>query len=53
MLLFQGTVTPTHYAVVHDTPNVCGLHVVVGVSSAVFGVITDCVRGLISLHPHQ
>ena len=32
----------------------CGLHVVVvGVSCAVFGVITDCVKGVISLHPHQ
>ena len=31
----------------------CGLRVVVGVSCAVFGVITDCVKGVISLHPHQ
>jgi hypothetical protein len=31
----------------------CGLCVVVGVSCAVFGIITDCVRGVISLHPHQ
>jgi hypothetical protein len=32
----------------------CGLHVVIaGVSCAVFGVITECVKGVISLHPQQ